>query len=228
MNYMFLNQNKLTVIDYVPGSSGRLLMRLMAELDGDITYDNEKIMFGSVSNHPASREIDFYTLPKRYIEWYWHMQPAYDMNVVLDQIGCLSVALREGSKFYPNKHYQMINEKIYYGFHSWNQLYDVNKLHQNITVYSIVPQTDLGKHYQTQRAQHCWPNHYNENWQNALITFNNKPHKNIFDFCSLLMHKDTQTIIDWLQTNLKSCRTDKLKKIKLILQEYYEKVVDHV
>lgn len=226
---MFLDKNALIVVDYIPGSSGRLLMRCLAEMDSAIDYHNPCIMSHQINENPASLEIDFHTIPKRYFNWYLHKQPSYDINVIFDQIGCFSVADRERSNFFPNQNYDLTREKIYYGVHSWEEQFDFSKFHQNISFVSIVPQTDIGHNYQHSRAKLCYPNHYETfKWYNDIEAFNKKQHQNIFDLCTALSTKNTEMIIEWIKSFLKSYRIDKIDKVKQILDIYYEKVVDRV
>jgi hypothetical protein len=228
MSYMFLDNNKLVVIDYIPGSSGRLLMRLMAEVDRDNPYSNEKIWLeGSLSDHPASREIDFDTLPKKYIEWYWHKQPAYDINVVFDQIGCLTYAIKDRKKFFIGKDYEMKNRTVYFGCHSWD--YEVGKLDKNIRCISIVPQTERGEHYQKERARLCWPDASTANeWNKYIDIFNDKQHQEKFDFLTYLVDNNTYGIVKWLRENIPNYNENKTDRIKDILEKYYKGVVNYV
>lgn len=228
MNYMFLDKNKLVVIDYIPGSSGRLLMRLMAEADGINLYDNEQIWIpGSLSDHPASREIDFDTLPKKYIEWYWHKNPCYDINVVFDNIGCLSYAIKNKKNFFIGKDFIMEGNTVYFGCHSWD--YTVGELHNNIRMISIVPETIQGERYQKERARLCWPDASTaNNWNDYIDIFNHKEHTEKFDFLTLLSNNDTTGIINWLKENVPNYRDDKTPRIKHLLEKYYKGVVNYV
>lgn len=228
MSYMFLDENKLVVIDYIPGSSGRLLMRLMAEVDGDNLYTNEKVWLeGSLSDHPASREIDFNTLPKKYIEWYWHKQPNYDINVIFDQIGCLTYAIKDRKNFFIGYDYEMKNRTVYFGCHSWD--YDVEELDPNIRYISIVPQTERGERYQKERARLCWPDASTQNnWNQYIDVFNRKPHQEKFDLLTHLVDNDTLSIIKWLKETVPNYRQDKTDTISNILEQYYKGVVNYV
>ena len=228
MSYMFLDENKLVVIDYIPGSSGRLLMRLMAEVDRDNLYTNDQIWLeGSLSDHPASREIDFDTLPKKYIEWYWHKKPNYDINVVFDQIGCLTYAIKDRKKFFIGKDYTMKNKTVYFGCHSWD--YEVGELNKNIRCISIVPQTERAERYQKERARLCWPDASTANdWNTYIDIFNKKPHQEKFDFLTYLVDNNTYGIIKWLRENVPNFREDKTDRVTHILEKYYKGVVNYV
>lgn len=229
MNYMFLDKNALIVVDYIPGSSGRLLMRCLSEMDSAIDYHNPCIMSHQINENPASLEIDFHTIPKRYFNWYLHKQPSYDINVIFDQIGCFSVADRERSNFFPNQNYNMLGERIYYGVHTWETLLDHNTFHPNVSYVSIVPQTEQGYIYQHNRAWKCYRNHYEKyHWDRSIEIFNKKPHKTCFDFCTALSTKNTEMIIEWLKSFLGNYREEKIDTVKHILEVYYEKVVDYV
>lgn len=227
MSYMFLDKNALIVVDYIPGSSGRLLMRCLAEMDSAIDYHNPCIMSHQINENPASLEIDFHTIPKRYFNWYLHKQPSYDINVIFDQIGCFSVADRERSKFYP-RDYDMSGERIYFGVHSWATLLDYQMFHPNVSYVSIVPQTEIGIEYQNKRARACYPYHYDvdSKWVDNVILFNSKQHKECFDFCTALATKDTEMTIEWIKAFLGNYRTEKIDTVKNILEIYYKKVVD--
>lgn len=226
---MFLDKNELILCDYIPGSSGRLLLRLISEMDAKIDYVNPVVMAqGSISENPASKEIDFHTLPKRYIEWFWHKKPKYDINTVFDQIGCLSIALRERSNFFPNMHYDMSGERIYYGCHSWTENIDYTTLDKNIKPVSIVPTTDIGVHYQQHRCELCWPTFFTQEWANGMQVFNNKSHATTFDFCTALVTRNTEMTVEFIKQFLGEYREEKVDRVCNLLDIYYDEVVGHV
>jgi len=225
---MFLDQNQLILMDYIPGSSGRLLMRLLAELDNQKNYQEERLLDKNLNEHRASKEIYFHTLPKRYVDWYWHKMPGYDQNVLFDQIGCFSVAERKRNDFFKDRFWDMKNERIYYGCHSWENSIDYKILHKNITPVSIVPNTERGKQYQTKRAEICYPKYFRQEWIQGIEDFNSKYHKKKFDFCTCLVDKDTEQILDWIKCFLPKYNSQKTDKAVDILNRYYQEVVDNV
>ena len=72
MKYPFLTNNELILVDFLPGSSGQLLMRLWSELDSKLNYDNKNILSElTINSNLATREIDYgIEVPKRITNWF--------------------------------------------------------------------------------------------------------------------------------------------------------------
>ena len=64
MEYKFLDNNEIVIIDYIPGSSGQFFSRLWCELDGTQGYDDERTM-------RENGEVYYDTmLPKRIVNFF--------------------------------------------------------------------------------------------------------------------------------------------------------------
>ena len=130
MQYPFLKHNELVLIDYVPGSSGQLLLRLWSELDSKLNYENNIILTPtSIDEHPSTREIDFdILLPKRLTNWFvdrWQPANITDYASYFEFVGVALMALAEKwkhgghqSRFYHDDDYHLVGYKRVYG-HSY-------------------------------------------------------------------------------------------------------------
>ena len=241
MNYPFLRHNRLVLIDYLPGSSGQLLMRLWAELDARLMYENDLIIRQySITAHPASFEIDYdIVIPKKITSWFLDKcQPKsiYDYMNFFEFLGTTMVALDQKwtqanrTKFYETPGYQLENYTVLYGLHSWERIIPWQEMNDNgcdITIIKIIPSTPEGSRYQSLRCRACNPIE-DKWWDWAISEFNSNTNANvIFDFCTLLANKDSQSIINWLSEQLGSnLRQDKIHYAHKILEQYYDKIVD--
>ena len=243
MKYPFLENNELILIDYVPGSSGQLLLRLWSELDSKLNYENEKIIsHTSITQHVASREIDYdIAIPKRITNWFLDKcQPetVYDYVQYFEFLGTWLVAMSQrwvrGSqsiKFYGTEEYSITGMRILYGIHSWKHSIPFNEIRNlgyNVKCFTIVPSTPQGIQYQLNRAQACY--HYPETEiREYYQAVNNKLVEHPMDFCTMLVNKDSNSIIDWLKRNIgHSFRADKVGWANTILNTYYQEIIDNV
>ena len=243
MRYPFLENNQLILIDYLPGSSGQLLMRLWAESDATMLYDNPNIFTAtSITDDPITREIDYDILiPKKLTNWFMNRcEPtdADDWLAYFEIVGTALIALRQrwkhGStavKFYDNEDYMLQGQRVLLGIHSWRRSLPIERLRAvqtNLRRISIVANTAAGKHYQMQRCQACYPMNDGE-WQHYIERFNSKDCEDPFDLCGLLSANDHDSIIVWLKEKLGiDFRNEKEYRIRTILQEYQKEIVDRL
>lgn len=243
MKYPFLEKNELLLIDYVPGSSGQLLMRIWSEFDATMNYDNSCLLTSNtITAHPASKEIDYdIQIPKRITNWFLNRcEPSevHDYIQFFEFLGTFLIASSQrwirgsnNKKFYDDENYTVQGSRIIYGIHTWNAIIpykEIQQLGYNIRCITIVPTTDRGVKYQHDRFQLCYP-HPEEVMQEYFINFNKKPSIESFDLCTLLLDKNTDAIIEWFQTNIGSdFRNDKIPYVKQILNLYYTEVIDNV
>ena len=156
MRYPFLENNELCLIDYVPGSSGQLLIRMWSELDSTMNYDNSNIMTSNtITTHLASREIDYdIQIPKRITNWCLNKCApidVYDYIQFFEFLGTFLIASSQrwirgadNKKFYNDEEYTMQGHRILYGMHTWNSEIPYNKILElgyNIKCITIVPTT---------------------------------------------------------------------------------------
>jgi len=244
MRYPFLEHNRLVLVDYLPGSSGQLLLRLWSELDSRLMYDNATILSElSITPHLGSREIDYDILiPKRITNWFLDRcqpQAVDDYLQFFEFLGTTIVALQQkwvkgqfGQKFYDDDDYKLEGRRVLYGIHTWGKLVpwaEMRARGYEITVIKIVPNSTLGLKYQHDRCQACYP--FAEGvWPDAIERFNSKTDAAVaFDFCTLLATKDTAGIIGWIAECLgPDLRQDKLSRVSEILETYYSNIVDMI
>lgn len=242
MEYPFLTNNEFLIIDYIPGSSGQLLMRIWSELDATMEYDNATILTSNtITQHPASREIDYdIQIPKRITNWFLNRcKPieVYDYIQYFEFLGTFLIAASQrwirgsnNKKFYEDENYVIEGKRILYGIHSWNAIIpykEIQELGYNIKCISIVPTTDRGIQYQQDRFQLCYP-HPKEIMHDYFINFNKKTSVS-FDLCTLLVDKNTDAIVDWFQLQLgDNIRSDKIPYVKQILDTYYKEIIDYM
>jgi hypothetical protein len=243
MKYPFLENNELILIDYVPGSSGQLLIRLWSELDAKLNYHNDKIISDtSITSHPASREIDYNILiPKRITNWFLdRCEPKLITDYIqfFEFLGTYLVAASQkwvrgsdSQKFYDSDAYTMQGMRILYGIHSWKDNIPFSEMQRsgyNIKCFTIVANTPAGASYQLKRAQACYP-YPEEAIKQYYESINSKLVQNPIDFCTMLVSKDSDVIIQWLRTHIgESFREEKIMWAKTILNEYFREIVDNV
>jgi hypothetical protein len=240
MQYPFLTQNKLVLIDYVPGSSGQLFLRLWAELDSSMHYKNTELLSKtSMQNSDATYEIDYdIQIPKRIINWFLdknHPENVDEFAHFFEFLSTTLIAIREpwaansAIKFYDDKHYEMINKCAIYGIHSFDYDIPVQALRSigcNIQIIAVVPTTPAGEEYQYNRAMACYPNQVAP-WADVITKFNTKAHDRTVDFCSMLAQKDTNAILAWFKNELGPMFNEsKVSFVTVLLGLYYAKIVE--
>tara|TARA_B110000503_G_scaffold1216_1_gene1582 strand:+ start:5717 stop:6451 length:735 start_codon:yes stop_codon:yes gene_type:complete len=239
MNYNFLNNSQFVIVDYTPGSSGQLFLRLWAELDSRLDYNDEKILSKSINNNVSSTEIA-YRIPvtKKIVNWFLEKTApvtADDYLTFFEYLGNFIVA-QPWSKESKIKYYENGKDIIYpsiilYAMHTKDKLIpkEVKALAPNLEILSIVPTTDRGKQYQLDRAIACY-NQRKEEWPQMISQFNNKDHFETFDFCSMLVDNDTDCILKYLEEKIgqEFFLNEKLDKARLILNTYYSVVVNNL
>ena len=245
MRYPFLEHNQLVVIDYLPGSSGQLLMRLWSECDARLDYDNSKVFADhTISDHPASLEIDYdVVIPKSTVEWFLaQCEPQGTAHYLQfwEQLATTLVAMRQrwihgtqSVKFYAHKHYELVNQRLIYGMHSkqhtmpWR---DLCAAVPGLRPIKLIPQTAPGLVYQQARFQACYPKppHAMPSRTATIHSFNAAAQgTEIYDFCSALVNRDTISIVQWLAQQLgPDLREHKLSRVTHILEQYYREIVD--
>ena len=244
MTYPFLEHNRLVIIDYMPGSSGQLLMRLWQELDSTIEYDNPNILKDiALSDHPASREIDVDVgIPKTLFNWYVDRCEPRDLHDHLrfwDLMSTMLVSMSQKwkhgdpeSDFYRNQGYALRGHTAVYGIHSRRYQLPVDDMTSacgNLSIIRLVPETDEGLYFQKTRYAACYPEHVDSELSLRLCDWNGKTWGLRFDLCTLLMRRDSDTIISWLRQQIGDGFDDnKIDRVKSILSLYYEQVVAYV
>jgi hypothetical protein len=241
MRYPFLENNQLVLIDYVPGSSGQLLLRAWAELDSKLMYDNPVGMSEfCITSHPSSREIDYdITIPKKMTNWFLDKcEPGCltDYLSHFDMLGTSLVAFsqpwasrRDVPMFYPDNSYRMEGHRMLYAIHTWEKHIPFDTMQRSgygIRVISIVPKTEVGMQYQYSRAQACYPRN-KQNWITAIENFNSKPNIESVDFCTMLVRNDIDAVIAWLEQAIGSdIRVDKIARVRELLSAYCDQIVN--
>lgn len=243
MKYNFLNNSKLTIVDYVPGSSGQLFLRLWAELDSRIDYASNQIMSKPINSNTASTEIEYeIQVPKKIVNWFLEKAEPSTIDEYLfffEYLGNFLTATQQRwvhssskIKFFENGKDIVYNDIVLYGMHTKHILLPLKelKIHApNLNIISIVPTTDLGKEYQYKRACACYSKN-KQNWSGIIESFNSKQHMETFDFCTLLAKKDTENILNFFKDKIpKECfLVNKQEKVQEILKTYYSVVVDNL
>jgi len=250
MKYPFLDNNELILFDYLPGASGQLLLRLWAELDGKIEAEYKDILSSHyINEHPASREINYeIAIPKRITNWFYdRCQPETieEQLIFYELLGTHLVAQqqrwnwnnKQAKFFYPNEEYELKNNRVLYGIHTWH--YDINfselsNKKPNLKFISLIPQTFRGKLYQLRRCLICYPKVGDwENWANISRNFNeHSKHYNKFDLQTKLVdleYGEFDTILLWLKDNIgDSYDSTKESRCIEILNTYYKEIVSNV
>jgi hypothetical protein len=247
MRYPFLEHNQLVVIDYLPGSSGQLLMRLWSECDARLDYDNSKIFADhTITDHPASLEIDHdVVIPKSTVEWFLSQcEPQHTAHYLQfwEQLATTLMAVRQrwirgthSVKFYADKHYELVNQRLIYGMHSKRHAIpwpDLCAAVPGLRPIKLVPQTAQGLVYQQARYQACYPKPPQDmlSRTDTIRSFNATAQgMEIYDFCSALVNRDTHSIVQWLTQQLgPDLREHKLSRVAHILEQYYREIVDRL
>lgn len=243
MEYPFLRENELLLVDYLPGSSGQLLLRLWSELDSSIGNDDDRIISKtSIEAHPSTREIEYdIQIPKRITNWFLdRCKPGSidDYAAYFELMAAVLTALgqrwRRGEKsrrFYDDDDYTLMGERRLYGIHTWDHVVpfdDLNALGLNVRCVTIVPTTDRGWRYQVGRCNLCYPGS-REWWVGASTRFNAKRSTNPIDLCTMLVDHDTDGIIGCLRDLIgHGFREEKVSRASVILDTYYREIVDLV
>jgi hypothetical protein len=242
VKYNFLNQSKFIIIDYVPGSSGQLLLRLWAELDNRVNYNNDTILSNPINENPASTEIDYdIQLTKKIVNWFLEKtepQTVEDYLTFFEYLGNTLTALDQRwnktskVKFYENGKDIDYNDIVLYGMHTKHSLLPLAELKErapNLQIISIVPQTKEGKDYQYNRACACYSKN-KQRWSDIIEAFNNKQHSEVFDLCTFLANRDTFSIINFLKKKIpeEHFLDHKVQKATHILNLYYDVVVSNL
>jgi len=246
MRYPFLEHNQLILIDYLPGSSGQLLMRLWYELDHKMAYDNPCIMSDrGITDHPASREIDWdVIIPKRLTNWFLDRcepQSTDDYLQYFEFLGTAMMALKQpwirgdqGPKFYEHRHWQLQDQRLLHGIHTQDHEMpwaDMRARAPGLRAIKLVPQTERGLRYQLMRWELCYPKTQRKiPLSHTIGLFNSQDdHSERFDLCTALVDRDTDSIVAWLTAQLGTdLRTHKLDQVREMLQEYYSAILDHM
>lgn len=243
MKYPFLENNELLLVDYIPGSSGQLLIRLWSELDSTMNYENSKLLsHNTITPHQASREVEYDILiPKRITNWFLDRcepKDVYDYVQFFEFLGTYLVAASQrwvrgsnAQKFYDSDDYTLTGKRVLYGIHTWNDIVpfkQIQELGYHVRCITIVPETEEGKLYQFNRSQACYP-FPKERVRPYFISFNAKPVDEPIDFCTMLVHKDTEKILSWLKDKLgDNFRHEKVDFVKNLLDVYYREIIDNV
>jgi len=239
MKFPILENNELILVDYIPGSSGQLLLRLWAELDSKLNYDNTRILTPTtIRDHLASREIIYdIAIPKRIVNWFLNKcDPVDSMDYVYFFENLITHLIAQQQKwkhqsntiqFYEDNTVEIKNMRVLYGMHTWNNIIPYEKiidLGYNIRPITIIPQTDRGLKYQLDRASACYP--IIGKYANSLSEFNCKPTQNSIDLCTMLVDKNFSAIVDWLKIMIgETFRTEKVEYCNTILTTYYNEIV---
>jgi hypothetical protein len=240
MKFPFLENNELILVDYIPGSSGQLLIRLWSELDSKLNYENSKILSStSITENQASKEIDYdIQIPKRIVNWFLDKcEPSstFDYVYFFESLGTNLVAQQQkwrhqtnSIKFYDDNSVEIKGMRLLYGMHTWNSIIPYDDLGYNIKQISIVPKTIQGLKYQLDRNLACYPG--TESWiSQAIADFNAKPTQNSIDLCTMLVDKNFQDIINWLYNQIgDSFRHDKVEYCNYILNLYCKEIVEKI
>lgn len=240
MKYPFLENNELILIDYMPGSSGQLLLRLWSELDSKLNYNNDKILSDTtITAHPSSREVDYdIKVPKRMVNWFLDKSEpdtVYDYVQFFEFLAVELVAQSQrwikgsdSTKFYEDNNYTINGTRMLYGMHTWGTSIpyaEMQSLGYNIKCISIVPRTKEGLYYQYDRFQACYPFPYDH-----IIKYCskfNETQSDEFDFCTLLVTKNTGAILNWLKNRIgDDFRNEKVPYVVTILNQYYSEIVN--
>lgn len=241
MEYPFLRGNELVLVDYLPGSSGQLLMRLWSELDGRLSYSNPRILSEtSIQKHKSTREIEYDILiPKRITNWFLDKcdpTSLEDYICYFEFLGTTLLALSQkwkrgvdDVKFYNGPDYRMVGYRRLYGIHTWDKTvpFDLmQSLGYNVRCVSIVPTTERGLRYQFARCTLCYPDDLTQ-WKADIDAFNSKPTADAIDLCTMLVDRNTESIVSWLRHALGSdLREDKIPRVVEILETYYSEIVE--
>ena len=244
MQYPFLKKNELILIDFMPGSSGQLLLRLWSELDSKLDYDNPEIMSTlNIPADPVSREIDYdIVIPKTTFNWFIDQnQPDCKQDYVtfFEMLATYLLAAKQkwanvnsGIKFYQDRDYDLVGHRVTYAIHSRTKHIPIDQIRDsgyNVRMFRIVPQTYRGRLYQYHRYLACYPTDTDWSTKDRIRRWNSKSNNDVFDLCTLLVDRDSDAILTWLREKIgDSIRIDKLDRAAEILDEYYAVILDNM
>ena len=226
MEYKFLDNNELIIVDYIPGSSGQFLSRLWCELDSTQGYDDERTM-------KENGEVYYDSMiPKRIVSFFIEQNKPKDQdyNTFFEFLGSTLLSCRQmelfwcghNTEFYPTRNSPVENNRLVYHLHSWNDI-PWQTLHKNIKVIAVQSKSWESCEYQRNRAEKFYPNKYH--WQEFIDKWNITKHDISIDFCDMLVNQKTDEIINWFRTHIgKDFAEDKVIKVELLIQEYYKEV----
>lgn len=240
MDYPFLDHNELVLIDYLPGSSGQLLMRLWSLLDAKISNDDQQILSTTpINEHKSTREVECdIAIPKRLTNWFLdRCRPSSlsDHLAYFEFLGTTLVAMSQkwkwaenSLKFYAAPGYTLSGYRRIYGIHTWDKEVPFNLMIEagyGLRCISIVPETERGLLYQVTRCMLCYPSN-NEFWPAEIEAFNGKPTTESIDLCTMLVDRNTSDILGWLRGALGAdFMEDRVDRATEILETYYSEIV---
>jgi len=240
MQYPFLQNNQLVIVDALPGSGADLLIRLWSELDARLAYDSNALMSATgTTADPASREIDFTNVvPIRFVNWFLDHagMNAAELAALLEFIATTAVVQREkttGQLFNQTDSYVLQNQRVIFGINSrdrsmpWQAIRDLGC---NVTVIKLVPSTDQGLALQRKRCDICFPPGNTAARSNIIASFNTlDPAVTELDLATMLVNRSSDQIISWISAQLGSdLRTDKISYARQLLTMYYAEIVDRI
>ena len=240
MQYPFLQNNQLVIVDALPGSGADLLIRLWSELDARLAYDSNALMSATgTTADPASREIDFNNVvPIRFVNWFLDHagMSAAELAALLEFIATTAVVQREkttGQLFNQTDSYVLQNQRAIFGINSrdrnmpWQAIRDLGC---NVTVIKLVPATDQGLALQRKRYDICFPPGNAVARSNIVTSFNAPdPAVTAFDLATLLVNRSSDQIIGWISTQLGSdLRSDKVARAQSLLSTYCTEIMDNI
>lgn len=216
-------------------------MRLWCELDRSMNYNKDEILRQSrIGNHPCTREIEYdIGLPKTMHNWWLDKckpDEIDDYANYFELIGTMLVALKQRwhktkntTMFYQDDAYSLVGYRVLHGIHTWDKILPIDDLNQigcNIKIIRIVPTTMRGLRYQTVRNRLCYPGSVTVGAKLAEV-FNEKPGGMRVDLCTMLVDRDTKSILEWFKVMLgDDFRDDKSKRVAKILEIYYDNIID--
>ena len=193
----------------------------------------------------STREIEYgIEVPKRITNWFLDKcepKNVDDYASFFEFLGTFILSTSQrwnwndkvSTRFYENYNYQMKDYRVLYGIHTWHKKIPFKELQDlgfNIKCISIVADTDVGRKFQQERCELCYPQSTNY-WKNMLPVYNNKDVQGVerFDFCTLLATRDSSKIVEWLSNQLgQEFRADKVDRVNEILTVYYKEILDHL
>ena len=117
---------------------------------------------------------------------------------------------------------------VYMAIHTWDKIIPFGALHDrgyHIRCISIVPTTERGRVYQDTRYKLCYPGVFDK-WQFDIELFNSKQHMQQIDFCTMLVDRNTDGILAWLENEISlDFRHSKVPYAVKILETYYQEIL---
>jgi hypothetical protein len=241
MNYNFLETSQFIIVDYVPGSSGQLFLRLWSELDSRIDNNSTEILKKSINEHKSSTEVSYdIVITKKIVNWFLEKaEPSCieEYFSFFEFLGNFLVAKtqpwnpKSKTRFLENGKDINYSPIVLYAMHTKDNVLpkEIYTKFPKLKVLSIVPKTDIGKRYQLNRAEACY-NQRKNTWSKMILDFNNKEHNETFDFCTMLATKDSNAILNYLETKIgkEFFLKNKVDKVQNILNDYYTVVVNNL